>query len=76
MTLRTALSQNVLIIDGAMGTMLQSSDVTMDAFQGLEGCNEILNVTRPDVISGIHDAYLDAGPTSSRPTPSALTCPH
>ena len=44
-----------------MGTMLQSSDVTMDAFQGLEGCNEILNVTRPDVISGIHDAYLDAG---------------
>ena len=61
MTLRTALSQNVLIIDGAMGTMLQSSDVTMDAFQGLEGCNEILNVTRPDVISGIHDAYLDAG---------------
>ena len=61
MTLRTALSRHVLVIDGAMGTMLQSSDLTMDDFQGLEGCNEILNVTRPDVISGIHDVYLDAG---------------
>ena len=61
MTLRTALSRHVLVMDGAMGTMLQSSDLTIDDFQGLEGCNEILNVTRPDVISRIHDAYLDSG---------------
>lgn len=44
-----------------MGTMLQSGDLTLDDFAGLEGCNEILNVTRPDVVSGIHEAYLEAG---------------
>ena len=69
MTLRTALSQNVLIIDGAMGTMLQSSDVTMDAFQGLEGCNEILNVTRPDVVRPSLDVAdaLAGAPASDLP---------
>ncbi|AXE38818.1 Methionine synthase [Acidipropionibacterium virtanenii] len=44
-----------------MGTMLQSVDLSMEDFAGLEGCNEILNVTRPDVVSGIHEAYLEAG---------------
>lgn len=44
-----------------MGTMLQNVDLTMEDFAGLEGCNEILNVTRPDVVSGIHEAYLEAG---------------
>ncbi|MDQ3312888.1 MAG: homocysteine S-methyltransferase family protein, partial [Actinomycetota bacterium] len=44
-----------------MGTMLQQHDLTLDDFDGLEGCNEILNVTRPDVVREIHDAYLDAG---------------
>src|SRR5688572_12329037 len=45
-----------------MGTMLQAADLAVDAdFQGLEGCNEILNVTRPDVVRGVHEAYLAAG---------------
>ncbi len=46
-----------------MGTMLQSfTDLSLEEdFQGLEGCNEILNVTRPDVVEQIHRAYLDAG---------------
>jgi cobalamin-dependent methionine synthase I len=41
--------QRVLVADGAMGTMLQASDVSLDDFDGHEGCNEVLNVTRPDV---------------------------
>src|ERR1700758_2931112 len=44
-----------------MGTMLQSADLTLDDFNGLEGCNEILNDTRPDVIEHIHRAYFEAG---------------
>ncbi len=44
-----------------MGTMLQASHATLDDFEGFEGCNEILNVTRPDIVRGIHQAYLEAG---------------
>src|SRR3954470_25036986 len=55
------LADRILIADGAMGTMLQAADLTLDDFDGLEGCNEILNVTRPDVVGGVHDAYLRAG---------------
>ena len=44
-----------------MGSMLQGSPATLDDFAGHEGCNEILNITRPDIVSGIHDAYLAAG---------------
>ena len=50
-----------MVADGAMGTMLQASDATVDDFEGYEGCNEILNVTRPDIVTGVHEAYLDAG---------------
>ncbi len=60
-TLRSALAERVVVADGAMGTMLQASDATIDDFAGYEGCNEILNVTRPDIVSGIHEAYLEAG---------------
>ncbi|MGV9670939.1 methionine synthase [Gordonia sp. NPDC003504] len=60
-TLLTAMSRRVLIGDGAMGTMLQAADLTLDDFLGLEGCNEILNDTRPDVLEGIHRAYFEAG---------------
>jgi len=60
-TLRTALAERVVVADGAMGTMLQASDATIDDFDGYEGCNEVLNVTRPDIVAGIHDAYLEAG---------------
>src|ERR1700744_3947263 len=60
-TLRAALGERVVVADGAMGTMLQASDATIGDFDGYEGCNEILNVTRPDIVAGIHDAYFDAG---------------
>src|SRR5918911_4536444 len=56
-----ALSERVLVADGAMGTMLQAADLTLDDFDGHEGCNEVLNVTRPDVVRGVHEAYLRAG---------------
>ncbi len=55
------LRDRVVVGDGAMGTMLQAADLTLDDFEGLEGCNEILNVRRPDVVRGVHDAYLRAG---------------
>ena len=60
-TFMSAMSRRVLIGDGAMGTMLQAADLTLDDFNGLEGCNEILNDTRPDVLEGIHRAYFEAG---------------
>jgi 5-methyltetrahydrofolate--homocysteine methyltransferase len=44
-----------------MGTMLQASEASLDDFVGYEGCNEILNVTRPDIVTGVHEAYLQAG---------------
>ena len=55
---REVLSERVLIADGAMGTMLQSYDPTLDDFQGHEGCNDVLNVSRPDIVQAVHDAYL------------------
>ncbi|WBB51282.1 methionine synthase [Verrucosispora sp. WMMA2044] len=60
-SLLDALTDRILVTDGAMGTMLQAADLTLDDFDGLEGCNEILNVTRPDVVRGVHEAYLAAG---------------
>jgi 5-methyltetrahydrofolate--homocysteine methyltransferase len=60
-SLRRALSERVVVADGAMGTMLQQHDLTLNDFQQLEGCNEILNLTRPDVVRAIHDAYFEAG---------------
>ena len=59
--LRKALATRVLVADGGMGTMLQGYDLGLEDFSGLEGCNEVLNVTRPDVVTAIHTAYLDAG---------------
>ncbi|MDG4809926.1 methionine synthase [Micromonospora sp. WMMD1120] len=60
-SLMDVLADRILIADGAMGTMLQAADLTLDDFDGLEGCNEILNVTRPDVVRGVHEAYLAVG---------------
>jgi 5-methyltetrahydrofolate--homocysteine methyltransferase len=60
-TLRAAIAERLVIADGAMGSMLQGCPTTLDDFAGLEGCNEILNVTRPDIVRSIHDGYLDAG---------------
>ncbi|MFE2645993.1 methionine synthase [Streptomyces nigra] len=59
--LRQALATRVVVADGAMGTMLQAQDPTLEDFQNLEGCNEILNVTRPDIVRSVHEAYFDAG---------------
>lgn len=56
-----ALAERVVIADGAMGTMLQRHDPTLEDYQQLEGCNEILNVSRPDMIAAIHDEYLATG---------------
>lgn len=60
-SLRHALATRVVVADGAMGTMLQARDPSLEDFEGHEGCNEILNVTRPDIVSDVHAAYLSAG---------------
>ncbi|MFE7410815.1 methionine synthase [Streptomyces laurentii] len=60
-SLREELKSRVVVADGAMGTMLQAADPTLDDFTGLEGCNEILNITRPDIVRSVHDAYFAVG---------------
>lgn len=60
-SLRKYLEKNIVIADGAMGTMLQAQDPSMADFQNHEGCNEILNITRPDIVESVHKAYLEAG---------------
>jgi len=59
--LRRTLSERVVIADGAMGTMLQAANPSLADFQNHEGCNEILNVSRPDIVRSVHDEYLAAG---------------
>ncbi|WP_405538535.1 methionine synthase [Streptomyces sp. NBC_00075] len=59
--LRDALATRVVVADGAMGTMLQAQDPTLEDFENLEGCNEILNVTRPDIVRSVHEAYFAVG---------------
>ncbi|WP_406350933.1 methionine synthase [Streptomyces sp. NBC_00658] len=59
--LRQALATRVVVADGAMGTMLQAQDPTLEDFQNLEGCNEILNVTRPDIVRSVHEEYFSVG---------------
>jgi len=61
MTFLDALGTRLLVGDGAMGTMIQAANLSADAFAGHDGCNDILNLTSPDTIRGIHSAYLDAG---------------
>ena len=60
-SLRETLAKRVVVADGAMGTMLQAADPSLDDFQGYEGCNEILNVTRPELVASVHDAYFSVG---------------
>ncbi|MDP6931186.1 MAG: methionine synthase [Planctomycetota bacterium] len=68
--LHTLLSQRILIVDGAMGTMIQRHELSEEDFRGdllaghgqdLKGNNDLLSLTRPDVIEQIHDEYLGAG---------------
>ena len=60
--LLSAIENRILILDGAMGTMIHEAPLSLEAdFDGHENCPEILVLTRPDVIGGIHRAYLEAG---------------
>ena len=68
--LHATLAERILIIDGAMGTMLQRHDLDEADFRGaqfadhpseLKGCNDLLSITQPHLVAGVHDAYLDAG---------------
>ncbi|MDD7410463.1 homocysteine S-methyltransferase family protein [Fusobacterium gastrosuis] len=60
--LREDLEKRILILDGAMGTVLQKYDLTEVDFAGkAKGCYEILNETRPDIIKEIHEKYIQAG---------------
>src|SRR4051794_15868067 len=68
--LRDLMRERIVVLDGAMGTLIQRHELTEEEFRGerfathsrdLRGANEVLNLTRPDIIRGIHDAYLDAG---------------
>jgi 5-methyltetrahydrofolate--homocysteine methyltransferase len=62
-TLKRLLAERILVLDGAMGTSIQTLDLSADDFGGpeLEGCNENLVLTRPDVVRGIHEGFLAAG---------------
>ncbi|MEW6249374.1 MAG: homocysteine S-methyltransferase family protein [Planctomycetota bacterium] len=55
------LAERVLIFDGAMGTSLHALELPLADYRGLENCSEILNLTRPDVIAGIHRSFLEVG---------------
>ena len=68
--LERLISERILILDGAMGTMIQTFGLGEEDFRGglfashdraLAGDNDLLNVTRPDIVTGIHEAYLEAG---------------
>src|ERR1700709_1137773 len=70
MDIRKELKKRILVIDGAMGTMIQRYELTEEDFRGerfrehasdLKGNNDLLNITRPDIIKAIHAEYLDAG---------------
>ena len=54
-------TERVIVLDGATGTGLQLLDLSLDDFDGLEGCNEILNVSRPDAVAALHESYFEAG---------------
>ena len=53
--------EKVLLFDGACGTNLQEMIIPDDAWQGREGCNELLNLTAPETIVALHESFLDAG---------------
>lgn len=70
MSIREELEKRILIIDGAMGTMIQRYTLTEEDFRGerfanhvcdVKGNNDLLNITRPDIIKAIHTEYLEAG---------------
>ncbi len=61
MTFREAIARRVLVFDGAMGTQIQGEHLTLSDFGGKEGANDLLTLTRPDLIEEIHGRYYAAG---------------
>src|SRR5258708_488190 len=61
--LENALAERILVLDGAMGTAIQARNLGPADFGGndLEGCNEYLTITRPEIVREIHEDYLRAG---------------
>ena len=61
--LKTHLSRSILVLDGAMGTLIHEKKLNADDFGGekFEGCNELLTLHRPEIIKSIHESYLKAG---------------
>ncbi|HEY9657892.1 MAG TPA: homocysteine S-methyltransferase family protein, partial [Allocoleopsis sp.] len=68
--LKALIKQTILVLDGAMGTMLQRHKLTEQDYRGdtfahwpsdLKGNHDLLNLTRPDVVAGVHRAYFEAG---------------
>ncbi len=61
MTFREAVEKRVLVFDGAMGTQIQGFDLKVSDFGGKEGANDLLTLTRPDLVEAIHGRYFAAG---------------
>ncbi len=61
--IKEQIQSKILLLDGAMGTMLQAENLSAEDFGGeeYEGCNEYLSITRPEIIQKIHEKYLAAG---------------
>ena len=69
-TIEKILAERILVLDGAMGTMIQKYHLTEEDFRGeefknhtcdLKGNNDLLSITRPDIIKAVHKEYLSAG---------------
>ena len=60
-TLLDAAAQRAIVLDGATGTGIQTMDLPLSDFDGLEGCNEILNLSCPQAVQALHASYLEAG---------------
>ena len=61
MDIKKELQKRILVLDGAMGTAIQKYNLNSNDYLGKKGCNEILNITRPDIIKDIHLKYIEAG---------------
>ncbi|WP_457596021.1 methionine synthase [Hydrogenimonas sp.] len=59
--IRKLMRERILVIDGAMGTQIQGMEIPDAAWEGKEGCNELLNATAPELIAKIHERYAMAG---------------
>src|SRR6476659_5236947 len=60
-TFLQTLRERIVVFDGAMGTNIQSQNLTPDDFGGLDGCNEYLVVTKPEAIEKVHAGFLEVG---------------